>query len=378
MPEIHDIYLESIPISEMDAGVEDYVPLDPSTVNKIKKEMEDDNPQFPVIRVESRESVETRSSGRLTFSRALRSRSTRTSPSVISGTSSLRMTNGCYRRRRRGGSKASHVSEGDKTVLYVKGYNLPDEPIRRYVKAGVVNSVSWHGKAAVHHVKGGVQRVKEFALESIDWSRKGKAAMSARLVTVAAEMESGEEESSVTELAKVTVSELKAENPSLYQLIVNETEAAQEEKIEKLEADAQEVEDHRTLFAKIREALHIDDKVDVLEAIVAVQTKLDEIGKKNIAERLTAILSEKIKDDNARAVVTRLMPVSEMEDLDDEALKKKVNETIDSDESIKAIVNRFTGSPGPLKNREINEMGGNGRYDSGKETSNVKVTRTKL
>lgn len=378
MTELHDIYLEAIPVAEMDAGADQYVPLDPKTVNRIKKEMEDDNPQFPVIKVEEGTSKNKIKWGGDILAN-IAEQINENQPVGYLGHIKPEDERWVLPPPQTWWLKGVTKKEGDKTVLYVKGYNLPDEPIRRYVKAGVVNSVSWHGKAAVQHMKGGIQQVKEFALESIDWSRKGKAAMSARLVTVAAEME-GEEESGVSDISKVTVAELKADNPNLYQLIVNETEAEQKEKVEELADKAKEAESHNALFAKLREVLHVDDKADILEAVTSVVTKVEEIGRKNVNERLSAILSEKIKDEDARAVVMRLMPVSEMSELDDTKLKEKVNETIDKDDSIKAIVNRFSGSPAPLKGRNVSEMenGGQHRYDSGKTTGNVKVRRKKL
>jgi hypothetical protein len=375
--ELHDIYLDSIPIAEMDAGAEEYVPLDPKIVNRIKKDMEDENPQFPVIKVmEGTSRNKIRWDGDILVSIA--EQINENQPVGYLGHIKPEDDRWVLPPPQTWWLKGVTKKEGDKTVLYVKGYNLPDEPIRRYVKAGVVNSVSWHGKAAVQHVKGGIQQVKEFALESIDWSRKGKAAMSARLVTVAAEME-GEEER-VSDISKLTPAELKAENPNLYQLIVNETEAGQEEKIEELQEKAKDAETSGALFAKLREVLHIDDKADILEAVSKVVTAVEEIGRKNVTERLAAILTEKIKDDDARAAVMRLMPVAEMGDLDDDKLKEKVNETIDNDETIKAIVNRFSGSPAPLRGKGVSEMENSGshRYDSGKSTGNVKVTRKKL
>jgi hypothetical protein len=377
MAEVHDIYLDAVPIAEMDAGVEDYVPLDPKIVNKIKLEMEDDDPQFPVIKLEAGVS-KNKFEWTPEILESIAEQVNENQPVGYLGHIKPEDERWVLPAPQTWWLKAVTKSDGKKKALYVKGYNLPDEPIRKYNKAGVVNSVSVHGKASVQHVKGGIQRVAEFALESIDWSRKGKSAMSARLVTVAAEME-GKEDNEVSDLSKVTIAEVKTEAPSLYQLIVNEAQAEQNEKIEELEEKVKDVDENVTLFAKLRDALGIDEKTDILDAVVQMITKIEDAGRKTVNEKLSEILGEKIKDDDARSVVMRLMPVSEMADLDDDALKVKVNEMIDNDEGIKSIINRVAGSPGPRKNGD----GGSGdgekdRYASGKSTGNIKVTRTKL
>jgi hypothetical protein len=377
MAELHDIILDGVVVTEMEAGVENYVPLDPKLVAELTQG--DDNPQFPVICIESGTSKNKFEWPHDVLVDAAE-QVNKMQPVGYLGHIRPEDDRYAFPPPQTKWLKAVTKKEGDKTKLYVKGYNLPEpEPIRRYVRMGLVDSTSWKGKASVQHLRGGVQRVTKFALESIDWSRKGKAAMSARLITVAAEME-GEEE--VDGLSKVTIAEITAENPSLVELIKRDGAAEAEAKVAEMEEVVEEVEEHRTLMTKLRELLGIDEKVDLLEAVGLLQTKFTDITTKNVKERVGELLKSKVKDDDARAAVLRLIPVNEMEDLEDDALKTKVAETMESDETIKAIVNRFSGAPPPTgKKRDIAEMGdgeNDGRYESGKSTSHVKVTRTKL
>lgn len=377
MAELHDIILDGVIVTEMEAGVESYVPLDPKLVSELTQG--DDNPQFPVICIESGISKNKFEWPHDVLVDAAE-QVNKLQPVGYLGHIKPEDDRWAFPPPQTKWLKAVTKKEGDKTKLYVKGYNLPEpEPIRRYVRLGLVDSTSWKGKASVQHLKGGIQRVTKFALESIDWSRKGKAAMSARLVTVAAEQE-GEEE--VADLSKVTVAEITAENPNLVELIQRDGAKEANEKIAEMEPVVKEAEEHRTLMTKLRELLGIDEKVDLLEAVGELQEKFTDITTKNVKERVGELLKSKVKDDDARAAVLRLIPVNEMEDLEDDALKTKVEETMEKDETIKAIVNRFSGAPPPTgKKRDIAEMGdgaADGRYDSGKSTSNVKVTRTKV
>jgi hypothetical protein len=377
MAELHDIILDGVTVTEMEAGVEDYVPLDPKLVAELTQG--DDNPQFPVICIESGVSTNKFEWPHDILVDAAE-QVNKLQPVGYLGHIRPEDDRYAFPPPQTKWLRAVTKKEGDKTKLYVKGYNLPEpEPIRRYVRMGLVDSTSWKGKASVQHLKGGIQRVTQFALESIDWSRKGKAAMSARLVTVAAEQEGAEE---VADLSKVSIAEITAENPNLVELIKRDGAADAEAKIAEMEPAVEEVEGHRTLMTKLRELLGIDEKVDLLEAVGELQEKFTDITTKNVKERVGELLKSKVKDDDARAAVLRLIPVNEMEDLDDDALKTRVEETMEKDETVKAIVSRFSGAAPPAnKKKEIAEMGGgddNGRYDSGKSTSNVKVTRTKV
>jgi len=382
MAELHDILLDAVPVAEMDAGVKDYVKLDAKMVKELTKG--DDDPQFPVIKIESGLSANKFEWPEDILVDVAEQINTM-QPVGYLGHIKPEDDRWAFPPPQTKWLRAVTEKDGDKTVLYVKGYNFPNAPIRDYVRLGAVDSTSWKGKAAVQHLKGGVQRVTKLALESIDWSRKGKSAMSARLVTVAAEQEGKEED--VAEgvvLSKVTMAELAAENPNLVELIKREGASESQTQIAEMEDDVKEVEDHRTLLTKLRELLGVDEKADILEAVGSVITKLEDIGSKNVREKVAELLTGKVKDEKARNAILRMLPIAEMADLEDDALETKVNETIDSDEDIKEIVNRFSGSPGKLSQRErdIAEMGdGNGdgsKYKSGSETGNVRVTRTKV
>lgn len=380
MAELHDIFLEGVTVVEMEAGFEDYVKLPKALIAELTED--DDNPQFPVICIETGVSANKFEWTEEVLEDAAR-QINEMQPVGYLGHIKPEEDRYAFPPIQTKWLKAVTKKEGNKTKLFVKGYNLPDpEPIRRYVRLGLVDSTSWKGKAAVQHLKGGVQRVTKFALESIDWSRKGKAAMSARLVTVAAE-QAGKEGDEVSDLAKVTVAEITAENPNVVELIKRDAVVEANEKIAEMEPVVEEVEEHRTLMTKLRELLGIDKDADLLEAVGELQTKFTSITTKNVTERIGELLKSKIKDDKARAAVLRLIPVNEMEDLEDDALKTKVEETMEGDETIKAIVNRFQGTAPPKgKDRDISEMGDGDdtaeRYKSGRSTSNVKVTRKKL
>lgn len=377
MAELQEVEILDIPISEMTEDMSAVIPLDPDLVaSLIEGDDKDIKFRFPIIRVESgvsKNKFEWTPEQLVDIAEQVNTKQ----PNGYLGHIKPDEERYAFPMPQTRWLKAVTKEEGGKTVLYVKGFNIPDEPIRKYIKTKAVDSTSWHGKAAVQHLKGGVQRVVEFALESIDWSRKGKSAMSAKLVTVAAEQE-GKEETDV-ELSKVTVAEIEAENPNLVVLIKSEARAEADKEIAEMEEKVKVADESTTVFQKMRELLGIDESADILEAVGKIQKRLDDIGKKNVRERVLELLKSKIKDDDARNTVLRLLPVNEMsEDLDEEGLKKRVDECFDTDNEIKTIVNRLGNGGGPLKNKTVDEMEGNGKYESGKSTGNVKVTRTKL
>jgi hypothetical protein len=208
-----------------------------------------------------------------------------------------------------------------------------------------------------------VRQIQEFKLESFDWSRKGKAGMSANVVALATEMEEGSE-NDMAELGKVTIAELTEANPNLVTLIRAEGAAAAQTQIDEMEPLKEEAESSRTLFAKLREVLGIDENTDVVQAVADVQEKVENVNSSTLKEKIGEIIAGKVSGERSKSSILRLVNVTEMEGLDDDALKTKVEGLFDTDEDIKAIVSEMEGAPAPLSHRGKDRMTEGGKVGS--------------
>jgi hypothetical protein len=255
--------------------------------------------------------------------------------------------------------KAVTKREGGKTVLYVKGYNFPGEKIRTLLKTGAVKATSWSGKAK-GTVVGGVRQIEEFMLESIDWSRKGAQGMRADLFAVANEMEEGENTVAEVDLSKVTIDQLERDNPSLFTLVEQRYKTQFEEQTQEMKDKLKVADEAETVFEKLRKLFKIEEGTDIIEAMTAIHEKLDNLSSKTIRDKVTELLGDKIKSDKARNTVLRLLPVSEMAGLDDDALKAKVEDALEKDAEIRTIITEMDGGPAPLANRRGGDNGGSG------------------
>lgn len=249
--------------------------------------------------------------------------------------------------------------DGDgKKVLYAKGYNLPKAEIRDWIKRKAVNSVSWSGDAVLTPLKEGGYEVKEFFLESIDWSRKNNQGMNAKLVAVVSEMEKEKEGRTVTpeEIARLQIAELEEHNEALVNLIkshasreARETAIAEMEKSRSEEAPVEEVAE----IAKLRSLFNIDEKKSVVEAVTEMYEQIEVAAKSEVKSWFDNLLAEKIPNEKPRKLVGRLVGVSEMSgdfvnDAENikKALETRLNDALENDEDVKAAVAEMGSSRG--------------------------------
>lgn len=364
-----------VQVSEMATDAAAFVTLDPAKVQRLTETYQDDAPEFPVLKVEPGTSKNQRVwSDDLMHDIAEQINTLQ--PVAYQGHIKPEDDGYAFPPVQTIWLGATAKKEGSQTVLYVKGYNIPGSEIRdkKLVKSGIVTETSWRGKAAVRTVNG-VQHIDRFVLESIDWSRKGKAGMKAGVVAIASEMNEGSDND--MEWAKVTLDDIRRENPALFDLMKAQVEADSATQVAEMKEKADKADEAETVFTKLRAVLKVDEAADVIAAVTDVVSKVEKIGAKEIRERISDILGGKIKDDRAKATVMRLLPVSEMEGLDDDKLAAKIDEVFESDEDIKSIVSEMGSGPAPLahgRSSESRQSGGSKVGASGMVT----VGRRKL
>lgn len=240
---------------------------------------------------------------------------------------------------------ATIKAEGGKNVLYVKGYNLPGSKARRHRSLAKVTS--WAGKGSGKIVNG-VRMMEKFALESIDWARPGAAGMSAHVVGFATEMEGSENQ---VDWSKITLADIERENPSLLALMQQKVEGAHKDSITEMEADAEFGKEAKGIFEKLREALGVDEKTDLVATVTEMKEQTDNLSKTTLQDKVKGILGGKLKSTHAQAAVGRMIDVTEMEGLSDEDLASKVDEILGSDADIKAVITEMEQAPAPLPSR---------------------------
>lgn len=266
---------------------------------------------------------------------------------------------------------ATVKTESGKKVLYVKGYNHPESRARKHRRLAKVTS--WAGKAS-GHVVSGVRQIEKFALESIDWARPGANGMNARVIAWATEMEGSEDE--VSDLSKVTVDELRAANPSLFTLVRQEVEREQQQAVQEMKEKADRAEQADTVFTKLRKLLKIDDSKDIVEAVTEAVSRVEEISKGELKEKVLAALTGKLGDKDetkaARQTILRLFPVTEMVGKTDDEIKTAVENFLSNDDEAKVIVTEMVQPPSPLRGQ-----GSHKKSDVGR-SGMVSVGTTKL
>jgi hypothetical protein len=350
--------------SEMATDAGEIVQLDPARVQQLIDATSDQSPQFPILRVEGG----TSGNGNHWSDEILRDvaeQINREEPVAYLGHIKPEDDGYAFPEPQTIWLKAVTRDEAGKTVLYVKGYNFPQAKIREYLRTGVTRVASWRGKAN-GPVMGGVRYIKQFKLESFDWSRKGKQGMSAHVVALATEMEGSEQD---VEIGKLTLAELQAGNPSLVDLIKGEGKKEAEATISEMEPKVEAAGQADETFKKLRDVLGIDDSVDIVQAVGDVVEKVENTATTTLREKIADIVGGKVKGDRARSAVMRLVPVSEMEGKSDDDLAKSVEELFDTDEDIKAIVSEMEGGAGPLTNSGNDNGKGNQVGKSGMITT---------
>lgn len=299
---------------------------------------------------------------------------------------------------------ATVIKEGGKSRLYIKGYNLPDSKIRDWIKRKAVNSVSWAGDAILTPLREGGYNVKELFLESIDWSRKNQQGLNAPVLAVVSEMDKGGTKVREEEVASLQLTELETHNPGLVKVIKEmqkkDDEAAKEEAVNNAVAvkdqeladklkEVPEVDE----IQKLRTFFGIDEKKGVYDALVEMAEKFSGLSKKMLQSALDAILEEKVPNERARKLVSRLVTVTEMRRNDLEFIKdneqiekeitEKVEELVNEDEEIKSVITEMGSKSGGMRLNHSSggNSGGNNNDDDAvvphrpeiKETDNLSV-----
>lgn len=272
---------------------------------------------------------------------------------------------------------------GDKVRMAAKAYVLPEGKGRAYIARKLVTTVSISGKAAMRPRQGGGVDVIDFDLESIDLSRPRKAGMKTALVGgLTSEMESEDNEVKPEEIAALSANELRAHNPSLVEIIEKEVKTPLETKVNEMEGEITELTEDKDELAKIREALEIDDKADILETVGQMMVKVKDIAKGAKDAVLDAVLAEKFKDENTRGLVklalTSEMNSIEIEDEGDES-KKKVTEMVDGavekNEILRALVGEQSASGSTFQGSSVER--GTREIKDGYEDSNIAVRKAR-
>jgi uncharacterized coiled-coil protein SlyX len=241
---------------------------------------------------------------------------------------------------------AKVANKNGKTILYIKGYNHTKE-IRDYVDLGLVDAVSISGNSTQRPSMGGYE-VIDFTLESIDWARKGKNAMPSRVVTVTAEMEGGTVVDG-KDIAAISEAELRQHNPTLVELLASKDGAGLKDKVTEMEATIEKQKGFSDLVNEIATRLKVEpDKI--LENLDELISKMKGAKASDVKNYITQIIEKQVKTARGQKLVSRL--VGEMEDIteltDDtkKEIEKRVTESIESDDDIKAIVGEMVDDKG--------------------------------
>lgn len=271
---------------------------------------------------------------------------------------------------------------GDKMRMYAKAYVLPEGRARTYIARKLVRTVSVSGKAAMKPMKDGVD-VIDFALESIDLARPRKAGMTTALVGgLTSEMEQEEHSVDPKEIAALSANELRAHNPSLVEAIETDARKPLETKVSEQETEIEELKPEVDTLAKVREALGIDEKTDVLESLGVMMVKVKEIAKNAKDNIVDKVLAEKFKDENTRGLVklalTSEMANLEIEDESDES-KKKVTEMVDGavekNEILRSLVGEQSSSGSTFSTPPVDR--GKREIKPGYANSNIEVRKAR-
>lgn len=277
----------------------------------------------------------------------------------------------------------------DRVKMLVKAYVLPETRGRDYLKRGLVRTISWRGEAVKKPIKGGVA-ISDFRLESIDLSRPRKAGMNAQLVgALTSEMDEGRQDNvKPDEIKAMTLNELRAHNPELVSEIESEAKKPLEEKISEQTKAAEAAQPELDLLPEIRKLLGLNEDGDILEVLGKTMKQLKEAGKTAKDAIIDKVLAQKFKDEKTRGLVRRVL-ASEMyevefvgdEEKDTKAISEKVNEMVDADAEIKALVSEMEdggsgeGDGGSTQSRK--ERGGEREIKDGFSNSNIAVRKAR-
>jgi hypothetical protein len=285
---------------------------------------------------------------------------------------------------------ATTVTQGDKTVLWVKGYNLPTASVRGLIENEAVNSVSVFGNSKMKAVKGGYE-VIEFDLESIDWSRKNQSGMSAKVMAVTSEMESeGGKSVEPKDITALSEDELRTHAPLLVAEIERKAVAPLTEQVGEMTAELAEVQPEVDTLGKVKELLGLTDGENIIDKVTALMSQIEDASASEIKAYIKEAIAKKVKTDRGQALVARL--VGEMHDdfsgeLNDEMktqIDTALDEKIEGDEILKGIIAEMapfnddkgagTGQGGASLGGKARTGQGAGRTEDGVVKSNAHIT----
>ena len=274
-----------------------------------------------------------------------------------------------------------------KMVARVKGYLLPDSKARRYAEIGAIDGVSVYGDSTMTREKGGLL-VRNFIMESIDFARKGRSGMPARIIAVTSEMEEGGKVEA-KDIAALDEDELRSHNPLLVAEIERKVKEPLETQIGEQAAAAEAVQPTISAFEDICKRLGIEEGQNPVDAVVRLMERVEGAAKEHVKTLVDkAIKKVAGKDERAQNLVRRLVGEQIEEDFKDadpsddkleEEIEEKVSEMIEADEDVKAIVGEmFEGEGGGggetfTKHSKADKTGTN---DTGRTGSLKRTKRT--
>ena len=282
---------------------------------------------------------------------------------------------------------AKVVYEGGKALLRAKCY-LKTKEIRDEVELEMVTGISPRGDSRLRPAKGGGYDVVDFDMESMDFSRKLRNGLPARLVSVTAEQitksERGTLQVEPREITALGEDELRAHNPLLVQAIENKATQPLTVKIGEMETRVGELEPNETLISELREKLGISEDKNIVEAVGELVHRIESAASTQVKDFVKSLIEGKVKDEPGRRLVHRLVGEQIEEEFKgrdlDEGTKKEITEKFDgaveSDEDIKATIGEMTDT------RERTNGGSGGGHDLGgrrgqpREPENGRKSRT--
>lgn len=248
-------------------------------------------------------------------------------------------------------------------VAYFAGYNHVGAKVRKLIPTRAVRGISWWGRAHEKPIPGRGVQIVGFELKAIDWARKLSEGMpTSSIVAIASEMEDDKMDK---DLAQVTPDEFKKENPNAHALIVAEAQTEMKATVGEMEEKIEEGKKQKTLLDQVMAVLGIEDSSALVDEVTKLKTKVGEKANLMVKDALAKLLEEKVPNEEKRSLVTRLLPVGEMEAKaadakDGEEVAKIVGEMTDealnSDDILKGIVSEQ--APPVVRRREELQRGG--------------------
>jgi len=234
----------------------------------------------------------------------------------------------------------------------VKGYILPRSELRDEIEVEAVDGVSVRGDCVKTRRKEGGWKVLSFNLESIDFARKGRSGMPARIVSVTSEMKTEGGMVEAKDIAAIDEQELRTHNPLLVKKIEGDATAPLTTKVAEMEATVEDLQPKVDLFEEICQKLGIQAGENPVEKITALINHVEGAAR----ERIQALVKQAIakiagKDEAAQKIVHRLVGeqiVTEFENFTGDDIEPKIDarvrEIAEKDETVKAVVSEMTFS----------------------------------